>query len=163
MTKNILIPIDFRVESLNTLKLALDENQGHEITAVLMFGGLPGNSFTDLLFFSPRDVIRSMSHPEFDQALAVLKNRYENVLKSLSLRILQSNHLTALDGLLKSVATAEVYIPKTYTLAQSINSFDPVPLLRKCNLPVYEMDWKLTGNIQKTNQLDALFNSYQNN
>lgn len=48
--KNILIPIDFTIESLNTLKFALEENKNEQLTVVLMYATHLSDSITELLF-----------------------------------------------------------------------------------------------------------------
>lgn len=159
MKKNILIPIDFKTESLNTLKLAVQNSEKDEVHAVLLYAGLLSNSFTDLLFYSTRDMIKAHMHPEFEQALSIIKNRYENTLKSFEIKLQHSNNLASMRKFLTNNNIDEIYIPKSYLLEPGDNGFDPTPLLRESHYPLYEMDWKCNANPQQKNQLDSIFNT----
>jgi hypothetical protein len=159
MKKNILIPIDFKIDSLNTLKLAVQESGNDEIHAVLLYAGLLSNSFTDLLFYSTRDMIKSHVHPEFEQAISIIKNRFENNLKTFEIKTQHSNNIVSMRKFLTNNSIDEIYIPKSYRLETGANGFDPIPLLRESHYPLYEMDWKLQAHTQFKNQLDSIFNT----
>lgn len=162
MEKTILIPIDFKVESLNTLKLAIQENSSQKIHAVLLYTGTLTNSITELLFYSQREIIKSLLTAEFEQALSIIKNRYETILQSVSIQLLHGNNQSSMNRFLHANAVDEIFIPQTYQLHTGSNGFDPLPLLRSSLLPVHNVNWKHSINLTGANQLDALFNTHQN-
>jgi hypothetical protein len=52
-----------------------------------------------------------------------------------------------------------VFIPKSYQLKTTSKSTNPIPLLNKLKLPVYQMEWHAdNSNITEREQLTALFN-----
>lgn len=162
MEKTILIPIDFKVESLNTLKHAINENNMQEVHAVLLYTATLGNSITDLLFYSSREIIKSFSNSEFEQALSIIKNRYETILKSVSIQLLHGNNQGSMNRFLHSNAVDEIFVPKTYQLDTGSKGFDPLPLLKASLLPLHEVNWKHTINLTDAGHLDSLFNTHQN-
>lgn len=162
MVKNLLIPTDFRVESLNVLKHALEQCSGHTVNVTLFYAGLPGNTLTDLLFYSQRDILNSLTHPEFEQALAVIRNCYENCLGSLTIQLLQGDHDAALEGLVLRNNISEIYVPRDYRLTEHPGSFNPVPLLKKYPLPVHEVAWTPSVGRDGQNQLSSLFKLFEN-
>jgi hypothetical protein len=63
MPKRILIPIDFSVESLNTLKRALDGLGDTHVEVILMYAEYLSDSITELLFYSPDDKRKELVTP----------------------------------------------------------------------------------------------------
>src|SRR5690606_18087174 len=94
MSKTILVPTDFHVESLNVLKLALSSSHDDKVKVILMYSVDLGNSFQDLIFYSPQKIIGSAVKPEFQDALAILKNRFEKTIDMLLIDVFHgySNH-----------------------------------------------------------------------
>ena len=68
MVKNILVPIDFQVASLNTMKLALEDREDCEVRVILMYSEFLTDSISDLLFYSPHKIIDAKLTPEFKEA-----------------------------------------------------------------------------------------------
>jgi len=60
MPKTILIPIDFRVASLNTLKYALERSSGSPHRVILIYAEYLEDSITELLFYRPESKPRSL-------------------------------------------------------------------------------------------------------
>ena len=65
MGKKILIPIDFRIESLNTLKYALEERKQEKSSVILMYSAYNSDSITDLLFYNPTKIVETLPSSEF--------------------------------------------------------------------------------------------------
>ncbi|HQA59356.1 MAG TPA: hypothetical protein PK033_15990, partial [Acetivibrio sp.] len=74
--KNILIPIDFTIESLNTLKFALEENKNEQLTVVLMYATHLSDSITELLFYSQYKIIQKLINQPFKDAINIINNTY---------------------------------------------------------------------------------------
>ncbi len=158
MVKTILVPTDFRVASLNTLKLALENNKEFKVNVILLYSEFLTDSITDLLFYSPHKIIQARTTPEFKEALEVLKNRFEGTLYEINIKLLHSNQIDFLRSFLKGNNIDEIYIPKTYVLQTPNYSFDPVPILKKINASVSEAEWTDTYYQTEQQQLAALFN-----
>lgn len=157
MQKTILIPTDFQVESLNTLKLALNKNDGHGVNVCLMYCEYQSDSITELLFYSPNKRIKALAGAEFNEALAIIRNRFSKTLANLHIELFHGYNSSALAAFLETRRVQEVYIPQSYPLKNTKNSFDPLPLLKKTQLPIYAMDWSSDVNLSSQDNLGALF------
>jgi hypothetical protein len=157
MVKTILVPTDFRVESLNTLKYALKKNHiVSDVKVILLHTEILSDSITDLLFYSTDAVLDALITPTFEEALSIIKNRYENIM-SIAIEVTHGNNHGAFRRFLAARKVDEVYIPQSYTLHLPEKSFDPLPLLRKSGCPVCEIDWDATPMTHEKDQLDELF------
>ena len=158
MVKTILIHVDFRVESLNTLKLALAQSNENNVGVVLMCAEILSDSISDLLFYSQEKIINARMKPEFLKAIAIIKNRFENKIKRFEIEVFHGRNQSSLERFMKANKIDEIYIPKTYVLKLSGPAFDPLPLLKKYQLPVYQIDWDQKQETSEEDQLNALFN-----
>lgn len=157
MTTKILIPTDFHVESLNTLKLAMNHLETYEVDVVLMYAQDLGNSITDLLFYNPKKLVESLRTKEFDEALSILKNRFETRIKSISYEIFHGYRVKLMEDFIESKNIDSIFLPKSYHLQMSKNGFDTIPLIKKSKLTFKELDWETGVYDSEELQLNALF------
>lgn len=155
--KTILVPIDFSVESLNTLKLALEHSGDDLVQAVLIYPKYLNDSITDLLFYDPYSTIESLNNEAFREGLEIVKNRYEKRLTSVIIRLYHGIGKNHLKVFVESHKIDEIYIPKTYLLKQSKGSIDIVPTIRKSSFSVFEMDWKSDAGQNEQEYINPLF------
>lgn len=161
MVKTILIPIDFRVASLKTLKFALDSyEKGEEsIQVILLHSEYLNDSITDLLFYSPYKLVESKMTASFQEALEVLKNRFEARLAKVDIEVFHGYTLKSFVTFLATHQVDTIYIPKTYRLKTRKSVFDPIPLIQKSNVKVIEIEWDTVNDDQtEEEQLITLFN-----
>lgn len=158
MEKTILIPIDFNVECLNTLKLALRKNEDKQNTVVLMYTHVSSSSITDLLFSPQHKILDNMRTKEFDDALAIIKNRFERSIKHVKLRMYSGHNKSAFELFLQGNKVDEIYVPKNYELNPP-TGFDPLPIIYKCAVPVYEIGWENNTIVYPIHQLGPLFSN----
>ncbi|HOZ87799.1 MAG TPA: hypothetical protein PL029_08580 [Bacteroidia bacterium] len=157
MAKTILIPVDFRVESLNTLKKALEEHQHKDVLdVILIYSEFLSDSITELLFYSPGKRIKTLLKPGFEQALSIIKNGHSDKIKFIRFELFHSTSPDVLNNFLKAQNICEIYCPKTYRLKLSGSAFDLVPLLKKSKLPFFEIHWP-TNNNSSEDHLATLF------
>lgn len=145
MHKRILIPIDFHVESLNTLKLALEQNSSGTVNVTLMYAEYLSGSITDLLFYSSSEIISSLNNPEFEEAISILNNKYPRVITGIRIELFHGFLYNAFKNFTNAHRIDEIYVPKSYALKIKRKGFDPMPLIRKSPLPVREMHWENNG------------------
>lgn len=157
MAKNILIPIDFKVESLNTLRLALEGDSSERANIILAYAAFPTTSISSLLFYSPHKTIRALLNPEFSEAISIVKNRYESVVSSIRIELLHWNTQNAFSNFLESNKIDRIVIPKSYKLQSPTDSFDIIRLMKKSGHPIQEVDWMPTVNSSQSQQLHSLF------
>lgn len=156
MQKSILIPIDFNVESLNTVKLALIANAGHEVNVTLLYGEHLSNSVSDLLFYSPNKILGRCMTPQFSDALHILRNSFGASLKSCHLELFHGRYQAAFDNLVHARNISEIYVPSQYTLQLKGEAFDLMPFMRRSTIPIHEMHWE-SGYTSNVDQLEKLF------
>lgn len=157
MTTKILIPIDFHVESLNTLKLAMNHLETYEVDVVLMYSEDLDNSITELLFYNPKKVIESLRTKEFDEALSILKNRFESRIKSISYEIFHGYRVHLIEDFMGSKNIDAIFLPKNYRLQMPKKGFNTIPLIKKSKLSYKELDWEAGVYDSEELQLNALF------
>lgn len=158
MAKTILIPTDFRVESLNTLKKALVEHQHSEaLNVIMIYSEFLSDSIVDLLFYSPHKTLNSLISTEFKKALSIIENRFQNKINCISIELFHSNSTGGLNNFLEAKQVQEIYYPKSYTLRLAKRGFDPIPLLKKSKLPVFAIHWEENNNLSSEDHLSTLF------
>jgi hypothetical protein len=159
MAKTILIPIDFKIESLNTLKLALNSLKSEHTNVVLMYTEYLTDSITELLFYSPKKIIKSLKSPEFEEAISIIKNRYETMIDSIDIKLFHGYNVNAFKIFVEAKKIDTIYIPKNYSLRTSQNGFNPIPLIKKSKLPYQEIEWETSTYTSEQVQLNALFSN----
>lgn len=158
MTKTIMIPIDFKIESLNTLKLALIEIGDEKVNVLLVYAEKLSDSITDLLFYSPRKSMQSLINKDFEEALNIINNRFEKKINHLEKAFFHGYNVNALVNYTEANNVSQIYIPKEYKLKPKGKGFDPTPLIRKSKLNFKEMSWEVESYEREENQLSSLFN-----
>ncbi len=135
----------------------MELNPHGELSVVLVYSEYLPTSITELIFYSQPKVLDGKITPEFKEALEILKNRYRERISHEMIKVLHSNTKGYLTNFLEANAIDEIYIPKTYRLRTPGMSFDPVPKLKKTNLPLFEMHWETGYNYSEHEYLTALF------
>lgn len=157
MFKTILVPIDFSVESLNTLKLALQKEGETKINVVLMYAANVSNSISDLLFYSPLKEIKQLSNAEFNEAVTVIKNRYESLIHVIRIELFHGHTPTAFKAFAEANKVDMIYVPKYYQLSLLKNGFNPISLIRKSKLNFQEIEWNVDNYTFDQSQMSAIF------
>lgn len=155
MAKKILVPIDFSVESLNTLKYALKEIE-EEVEVVLMYSEHLTDSITDLIFYSPDERQKALITVEFNEGLAILKTRFESVLTKTIIKFFHGYNANAFRSFAVGCNIDNIYIPKNFRLKPLENGFDPISIIRKSKLSFREIEWEETS-YSSNNTLSKLF------
>lgn len=157
MAKTILIPIDFKIESLNTLKLTLSSIKNQQVNVVLMYAEDLTDSITGLLFYNPKKAIKSLLSSEFEEAISIIKNRYETMIDSISIELFHGYNANAFKNFVEAKKIDSIYLPKSYSLRLPTNGFNPIPLIKKSKLPYQEIGWETSTYTSEQVQLNALF------
>jgi hypothetical protein len=160
MPKTILIPIDFRVASLNTLKYALERSSGGPNRVILIYAEYLEDSITELLFYRPESKIASKISPEFRDALEVLRNRFEFQIVDLDIKLFHNRSRRGLRRFIENHQVDKIYIPQTYRLKMPKKAFDLVNIIKQSNLDYQEIDWlQEQGMASEKDHLEYLFNN----
>lgn len=159
MSKTILIPTDLRVESLNTLKIALNRTTEDGLHVMLMYSEWLNLSIQDLLWYSPRKILSQATGPHFNEGLAILRNRFTGKILSMQTGVFHGYNVYAFQNFASAHSIDEIYIPQNYTLKTSGKSFNPIMLIKKSGLTYQEVGWDIKSSFSDTDQLDTLFNT----
>lgn len=156
MEKKILIPTDFTIESLMLVKLAA-LNTPDKLHIMLMYCYQSHNSISDLLFFSPDKVLKSVVSSQFNDACHVLQNKYSSRILSFNTVIFNRNTKNAFERFAEHLKVQEIYIPKTYSFKIRENNFDALPLIKKSRFITHEVDWVSQPDFPEKGTLAELF------
>jgi hypothetical protein len=157
MSKTILIPTDFSVGSLSALKHTLAETGPDGVNVVLMHARLLSTSITDLLFHSPHKALAEQLRPEFNDALAILRNRFEGRVHGVKLALFHGRTVSAFRQFAQSHSVDEVHVPRGHALRLEGAAFDPMPLIRRSGLPVVEVVAAAPEMVHEVDHLQLLF------
>lgn len=158
MAKTILLPIDLRVPSLVTLKHAMEQHAAGEVAVHLLYAEELSGSITEMLFYSPRNILKEKSGTPFAEALEIIRNRYSDCITKVSFEFLHFNSLSYLRRLLTTLGITDIYLPASYALHQSGRAFDPVPLLKKAGIPAHTIPFDASHNKSEQEHILSLFN-----
>lgn len=138
MERTILVPTDLHVGSLSTLKACLAENVNGKVRVILMHAMHAPEGISDLLFYSPRKVMNMRMGPAFKEAVAVLKNRFEQSLSRLEILPFHGITQTAFDEFVKGHGVQEIHVTPAYEMRLTDRAMDPLPFVHKASVNVVE-------------------------
>lgn len=157
MPDTVLVPTDFQVESLNTVKLILEQTPTLT-NIVLVYPMYLSSTITDLLFYSPGKLIRQSVSQEFSSALEILKNRFESNLGTIRTELFHGSSNNAFTNFIQGQGVTHLAIPKTYVLKTGKDSFDLLPYIKRCGIPCTVLDWPpFQHHLSPKQQLQTLF------
>lgn len=157
MKRTILIPTDFSIESLKFLVEAVQSVQIGSVNVVFLHCAYLPNSILDLLFFSKKELIKTLVTPAFEDACKVIRSKYATKINSLRIEMFTGFTHAAFENFLVGNRIDEIFTPKGYQLQLPKNSFDPMPYINRASLPITEVTWKHVVDTPEKNQLAELF------
>jgi hypothetical protein len=157
MLKKILIPIDFKIESLNTLKYCLEERKLEKSSVILMYSAYSGDSITEILFYNPGKIVEALVSANFNDAINIIKNTYESSFDSFKIELFHGLNTKAFLNFYDAHGIDIVYLPKDYCLKPYKNGFDPIPLIKKSKVEFREVAWSSENDLADKDDLNKLF------
>lgn len=159
MRKTILIPTDFTVQSLNSLKSVLSNHSTHELYDIILLHGLSlDDSIRDLLFYSKYQHIDKLTNPEFEEACEVIKNKYDSQISSLRVDLFTGFTTSAFDNYLEGNRVVEIYLSDNKLALSNKNSFDLSQFIEKCNVKVVKIDSTPSLSVPEKGKVAEVFN-----
>ncbi|GAB3503727.1 hypothetical protein GCM10027341_33280 [Spirosoma knui] len=153
----ILVPIDFRVASLNTLRWALEQVDAPSVNVVLLYCERLDDSITELLFYSPKRIVKDLMTPDFEDAINILINHFENKIGELKIELFHGKVQSTFDTLLDTLKIDKIYLAQFYQLQLPKQAFDPLPYIRKTHIPYREIAWIPQEVLVHQDSLEHLF------
>ena len=156
--KRILVPVDFKVESLITLKKALDVLEDTMVEATLLYAEHLNDNISELLFYSPKDKMEKMVPRVFHEALSIIRNRYENNLGGVFIEFFHGYGVGAMKNFIDANRIDMAFLPSGYRLKPMRNGFDPLPIIRRTGIPIQEVALMNGNPFTDSQHLSLLFN-----
>ncbi len=141
MNKSIALLTDFSIDSLTMLRYAMKREDNAKLNIYLIHGYRSSDSIMDLLFYSKENQLQAITNEAFNKALQIIKNGYASRIAFIKVELLSGITSAAIRNRLESWNISEVCIPRNNSLKLvSENSFDLVPMLKRCRLKIIETD-----------------------
>lgn len=156
--KNILIPTDFTVDSLELLKVALQNEKEEKINVTLVYGASLSSSICDLLFFSKSACISKLRETDFCEALSIIENKYSERINKIYTDLFMGNTISAFHNFLEGNSIDKVYLPLRDDILKinKTKGFNLLPYLKKSNIEIQEIDYRKATNASEDLQLSRL-------
>lgn len=155
MRKTILIPTDFTITPLLLLKHAAATSTVELDVIFLYCTSLP-DSITELLFYSPKKILEAAVTKEFNEACAVMQNKYPKKIHSIRFELFHGRSKDAFKTMAELNEVDETFIARASTISSHKNNFDPTPLIRKSHGIVTEVDLESYEYIPEKDLLTGL-------
>ncbi|WP_343704538.1 hypothetical protein [Chitinophaga sp.] len=135
--KNILVPTDLSIRSLNFLH-SLAERQQTPANIILMHALRLPDSIMDFWAFTRTGRQHAVITDNFREACEVMRNRYAQTFLSLEVEFFYGSTSPALRNFLQAHNINEIGLPENYRYELPCeNSYNPEPLFRKCKVPAF--------------------------
>jgi hypothetical protein len=158
MTKIILIPTDFTMESLNLFKYVM-ETTPVDVHVIFLHCMAPSDSILDLLFTNPGDLAESLITRDFKEAISIIKNRYGSHRSTQVVEVFNGRTHAAFINFLDGNRIDEIVVPKEYRFIKTHSgSIDPMSFIKDLTRSVVEVSWTGSKSLPEKNQLAELFN-----
>lgn len=159
MRKTILIPTDFTVQSLNTLKSILNVTSSDTSLDIILLHGLNlSDSIRDLLFYSKNQQIESLTNPEFEEACEVIKNKFDSKISSLRVDLFSGYNVAAFNNYLEGNRVSEIFISDKKLQLANKKSFDLSKFIQKSMVTVTTFDAVSTVSMTENGKVAEVFN-----
>lgn len=156
--KNILIPTDFTVHSLDIIVATAEKYKAEQLNILLMHGLSMSDSISDLMLFSRNNDRYKLISKEFENACMIIKNRYASVIHNLSVRFMHGNTRHIFRNFLHANQIDLIVFPADYTLQKACEqSIDVAGLLKhaRCNIDKVAVQ-TVKEDVMKINMSDLL-------
>lgn len=166
MTRKILVPTDFSIESLIVLRTYFQENlttaDNYEIT--LLHGySTPSDSIRELLFFSKSKVLNDLKLDKYLEAMEILKSKFDTQIKNITIDLFSGYTLSAFENYLTGNQIEEIVTCDRFKFKPICKrSFDLNKIILKSKLktPVKNLNWSNENSTKwETEDLSVLFNA----
>jgi hypothetical protein len=159
MTKRILIPTDFSIESLNFLKTVIEQKQeGVKLEIVLLYGIQTGDSIRDLLFFSKSQLLKKAIPTDFEEGCNIILNKYANEINGIIKDIFTGYTQAAFDNLMEGLSVDEICISANNSPSfDKKNGINLMPYIRKSKVKKTELPYRSPTYIVAKNNLSQVF------
>jgi hypothetical protein len=161
MKRNVVIPTDFSMDALKTLKEVLQHSQDNQqYNIILLHSALLDDSITDLMFYSKGKLLKKYSNEAFDHAVEIIQNKFGDRINSLRVDLFTGFTQSAWDNFVEANQVDMIYIPNNYTEAslpkQSIRLMD---FMENGRAEIQEVSIQSTDSKASKGQVSEIFSN----
>lgn len=158
MTRTILIPTDFTVDSLVAVKKILESEDGGRTKIVLFHGIFLSGSITDLLMFSKSKCLRRLADQSYRDACEIIRNKFSSHLHSLHTELFTGHTAAAFRNFVEGNGADAIGLIDHFTYGRpSPQSMDVSGFIPDAGVPVIRVVAELPASTHGKNRLAALF------
>ena len=156
--KNILVPTDFSVQSLQLVHEIVKRHPQQKVSICLVHMVHIPTDITDLLFVK-RHRLYDYVPAKFSQAIEMLKNKYASRIAGMALEFYYGSTATVLNSIIENRKIEEVFVFAGHAYALPLKqSVDMIRLLGKCKVAVNKIAPKVkTGLPGEAHLFSSLF------
>ena len=156
--KNILVPTDFSVQSLQLVHEIVRKHPQQQVSIHLVHMiHIPGDA-TDLLFTKKHHLYAQVPY-KFSQAIEMLKNKYASRIAWMGLEFYYGSTASVLSDIIESRKIQEVFVFADHAYGTPLQgSVNMINLLSKCKATINRIQPKVkTGMPDEANLFSSLF------
>ncbi|MES2826984.1 MAG: hypothetical protein V4687_02470 [Bacteroidota bacterium] len=151
--KNIFVPTDFKLESLDCLPAICSQFKNEEVSFYFVHVFKLSDSITDLLMLSRRSREYEVVSDEFYNQCAMLKRQYQQI-KELKIDFLYGSTLNMFKNYLEANEINAVLDLASCSVSKiNKSSLDPAVLISKSGLPVVSLERKSAAETRMPRQV----------
>lgn len=156
--RNVLIPTDFTVHSLDLIVAAAEKFEGEELNITLLHALAMPDSIVDLVLFSRNNDRYKLITKEFESACTIIKNRYASMIRQINVRFMHGSTRAVFRNFVEASKADVLIHPIDYSFKQaSDNSIDLSKLLKHAQCEICEVELnKITQDLRRINMADLL-------
>ncbi|MEX6688551.1 hypothetical protein QTN47_13645 [Danxiaibacter flavus] len=135
--KNILIPTDFTVQSLQLVVNTAETLSDKELNIVLFHAFDTPSDIMDLMFLKRNPLYEGLMNESFRRECRRLKMKYGSVIGSITFRHFYGNTRPAFKNFIRANAISLVVWPKEYLMYTGYrHSINPERLIKTCGVEI---------------------------
>jgi len=160
MLKTVIVPTDFTIESLSVVKTILNNSEeGQRFNIILLNGALLNESIMDLMFFSKNKYIKEISSPEFEDAYAIIKNKFESKINSFRKDLFTGFTQTAFNNYVEGNRVEEAWLTVPNETSSSDTNNQLIAFVKKSSLRLKTVQSAKSLNIPEKGRVAEVFHS----
>lgn len=117
--RNVLIPTDFTVHSLDLVVAVAEKYQGEELNITLLHALAMPDSIMDLILLSRNNDRYKLITNEFKSACTILKNRFASSIKDINVRFMHGSTRGVFRNFVEATKADVFVFPTDYTFKKA--------------------------------------------
>lgn len=150
--KTVVIPSDFSLESTQIAESLVRNEQG-EIKIIFTHLFYIPDDIQDLLFSNYRKREYDFVSTEFNKEISIIKNLYPQLVE-VKIEFFYGGKLASFKNFLEYYEVDEIGYSESFGVKNlSKSSIDAVPIIKKCGLPLVNIDEIVEGSLTELTQV----------